>query len=263
MQSTQNIHGIFLDLGGTLLYPPSGSFMFSDFAKQYFPPDRLRALPQEKVKAAKDRAAQERAVEHSRPILAIEEEHEIFLRYYTVLSAELGLGLSETEVKAVADDKVYNKDDNYRLFDDTIKTLNALHGKYKLGIISDTWPSIVPLLEHFDILKYFDCTTFSYELGTLKPDPRMFQDALSKMGLPPEQTMFVDDNPKNCEGAAQLGIVPVQICAESVWQPDTDKSYGIDHVQAVGQDIAIPTPQESLCRIRKISGLLDILEEGI
>ena len=263
MQSPQNIQGVFLDLGGTLLYPPSGSFMFSHLAKQYFPPDRLRAMPQEKVKAAKDRAARERAAEHSRPILSIEEEYGIFLRYYRVLSAELELGLSEREIKAVAEDKVYNKDDNYRLFNDTRKTLDALRGKYKLGIISDTWPSIVPLLEHFDILKYFDCTTFSYELGTLKPDPRMFRDALSKMGLPPGQTVFVDDNPKNCEGAAQLGIVPVQICAESVWQPDMDKSYGIDHVQAVGRDIAVPAPQKGLRRISRISGLLDILEEGV
>lgn len=262
MQSLQNIRGIFLDLGGTLLYPPSGSFMFSDFAKRYFPPDRLRAMPPEKVKAAKDRAAQERAAEHSRPILSIEEEHEIFLRYYRVLSAELELGLSERDIKAVADDKVFNKDDNYRLFDDTVRTLDALHGKYKLGIISDTWPSIVPLLEHFGILKYFGCTTFSYELGTLKPDPKMFRDALAKMGLPPEQTLFVDDNPKNCQGAAQLGIVPIQICAESVWQPDMDKSYGIDHVQAAGRETSMPAPPKSLCRISRISGLLDILEEG-
>lgn len=259
MEKLKNIKGIFFDLGGTLLYPPSGSFMFSDLAKKYFSPEKLSAMPQEKVKAAKDRAAEERAVEHSTPILAIEEEYDIFLRYYTVLSAELGLGLTDEELKAVAEDKVYNKDDNYRLFDDTIDTLKALHGKYKLGIISDTWPSIVPLLEHFDILKYFDCTTFSFELGTLKPDQRMFRDAVSKMGLPPEQTVFIDDSPKNCEGAAQLGIVPVQICAESIWQPAIDRSYGIDHIQAVGRDIGTPAPYEGLCRIDRISGLLKLL----
>ncbi len=261
MDKLENIKGIFLDLGGTLLYPPSGSFMFSDFAKRYFSPEKLAALPPEKVKAAKDRAAKERAVEHSRPVLSIEEEYQIFLRYYRVLAGELGLKLTDAELKAVADDKVNNKDDNYRLFDDTVETLKALRGKYRLGIISDTWPSIIPLLEHFDILQYFHCTTFSYELGTLKPDPLMFQDALSKMGLPAEQTVFVDDNPKNCEGAAQLGIFPVQICAESVWRPEMDKSYGIDHVQALGRDIAAPAPQKGLLRIDRISGLLDILDK--
>ena len=81
------------------------------------------------------------------------------------------------------------------------------------------------------------------------------------MGLPAEQTVFVDDNPKNCEGAAQLGIFPVQICAESVWRPEMDKSYGIDHVQALGRDIAAPAPQKGLLRIDRISGLLDILDK--
>lgn len=260
MEMPKRIKGVFLDLGGTLLYPPSGSFMFSHFAKRYFSPEKLAALPPGQVAAAKSRAAEERAAERSRPVLTVEEEYQIFLRYYTVLAGELGLSLTDAELAAVADDKVNNKDDNYRLFDDTLKTLKALHGKYRLGIISDTWPSIVPLLEHFDILKYFFCTTFSYELGTLKPDPRMFQDALSKMGLPPEQTVFVDDNLKNCEGAAQLGIVPVQICAKSAWRPELDKSYGIDHVQAAGRDIAAPAPQAGLCRIDRISGLLDVLD---
>ncbi len=261
MDRLSKVKGIFLDLGGTLLYPPSGSFMFSNFAKRYFSPEQLAALPPEQVKAAKDRAAEERAVEYSRPVLDIEEEYQIFLRYYRVLASELGLKLTDAELQAVADDKVNNKDDNYRLFDDTIETLKALHGKYRLGIISDTWPSILPLLEHFDILQYFYCTTFSYELGTLKPDPQMFRDALSKIGLPPEQTVFVDDNPKNCEGAAQLGIFPIQICAKSIWRPDVDKSFGIDHVQALDQSIDEPAPSKDLCCIHRISGLLELLDK--
>ena len=259
MERLHNIKGIFFDLGGTLLYPPSGSFMFSELAKRYFSPEKLRAMSPEKVRAAKDCAYRERAVEQSRPVLAIEEEYDIFLKYYTVLSAELGLGLTGEEVKAVAGDKVYNKDDNYRLFDGTISTLKALQGKYKLGIISDTWPSIIPLLEHFDILKYFDCATFSFELGTLKPDRRMFRDALSKMGLPPEQTVFIDDNPKNLAGAAALGIVPVLISAAQ-WSPELDRGFGIDHIQAAGG--AVPeadAPGFEFRRIDEISGLLELL----
>lgn len=259
MEKLKNIKGIFLDLGGTLLYPPSGSFMFSAFAKRYFPPEKLNALPREQVNDAKERAQEERSMERGKPILTVEEEYKIFLRYYAVLAAELGLNLTEAEIKAVADDKVYNKDDNYRLFDDTLDTLKALHGRYRLGIISDTWPSIVPLLEHFDILKYFDCTTFSYELATLKPDSQMFRDALNKMGLPPEQTVFVDDNLKNCEGAAQLGIVPVQIRA-NLWSPYLDKNFGIDHVQAIGRNTGAPNPREDMRCIEKISGLLGLLD---
>ncbi len=261
MQKLNHVKGVFLDLGGTLLYPPSGSFMFSHFARQYFSPEQLRALPPEQVKAAKAQAAQERSAEHSRPILTIEEEYDIFLRYYTAFASGLGLPLTEAQLQAVAEDKVYNKDDNYRLFDDTRETLKALSGPYRLGIISDTWPSILPLLEHFDILQYFHCTTFSFELGTLKPDPRMYRDALSKMGLPAGETVFVDDNLSNLEGAAALGIQPVQICAAS-WSPSLDRAFGIDGVQAAGQVPAAPADPsgQEIPRIETISALLGLLD---
>lgn len=259
MENLHDIKGIFFDLGGTLLYPPSGSFVFSELAKRYFSAERLSAIPRERVRAAKDRAAVERSVERKTPVLSIEEEYQVFLRYYTVLSEELGLGLTDEEVRAVAEDKVYNKEDNYRLFDDTVESLKALHGRYRLGIISDTWPSIMPLLEHLDILKYFDCTTFSYELGTLKPDPAMFRDALAKMGLPAEQTVFIDDNPKNCGGAARLGIVPVQICPD-LWSPGLDRDFGIDSAQVPGgaRPDGVDAP-DGMLRIDRLSELLELL----
>ncbi|WP_322173407.1 HAD family hydrolase [Acutalibacter caecimuris] len=260
METLKNIRGIFLDLGGTLLYPPSGSFSFSDFAKPYFPGDKLRALPPEQVRAAGNRARQ--ALENQALVLTMEEEYGIFLRYYTMLSQALSLDLSDDVLRAITDDKVYNKVDNMRLFDDTMETLQALSGKYKLGIISDTWPSIMPELEYLGILPYFHCATFSYQLGTLKPDPKMYQDALAKMGLPPEQTLFVDDNLKNLEGAAALGIVPVQICAGE-WSPSLDKVFGIDRLQATGQPEPEPAPLSigAIRKISRISQLLNILEE--
>ena len=64
----------------------------------------------------------------------------------------------------------------------------------------------MPVLEEFDALRYFDFATYSFELGAVKPDPRMYQDALEKMGLPAGETVFVDDTLKNLHGAAALGI---------------------------------------------------------
>ena len=49
MEKLKNIKGIFFDLGGTLIYPPSGSWRFSELAYRYFPKDRLshgRSQPQ-------------------------------------------------------------------------------------------------------------------------------------------------------------------------------------------------------------------------
>lgn len=255
MEKLHNIKGIFFDLGGTLIYPPSGSWMFSELAYRYFPKERLQEPgPQ----AAMSRASRELDGHHL--LHTVEEEYEQFYGYYKAVAKALPeLGLTGDDLRIVTEDKVYNKADNYRMFDSTLETLEAVRGRYRLGIISDTWPSIVPLLEYLGILKYFDCATFSFELGAFKPDRQMFLDALSKMGLPPEQTVFIDDNPKNLAGAAALGIVPVLISAAQ-WSPELDRGFGIDHIQAAGG--AVPeadAPGFEFRRIDEISGLLELL----
>lgn len=225
------IKGIFFDLGWTLLTPVSGNWMFSDFGRRYFPRE-MEARPE-------FQAAHKAGIEYlnSHHLLSsIDEEYQRFLHYFTLLAQAMpDLGVTEEDLAKITEDRVYNKD-NFRLFPDSVKTLETLRGRYKLGIISDTWPSIVPVLEHFDILQYFDCVTYSYTLGVYKPHPEMYWDALGKMKLPPEETLFVDDFSGNLEGARKEGIQPVLIRAK----PDPDKN-------------------DSMVSIDKIFGLLEVL----
>lgn len=224
------IHGIFFDLGWTLLYPPSGNFRFSPFAQKLISRAKLEALPKARVNAAVQEGNQ--FLDRNHLLTTVEEEFSCFLQYYTMLSEALPeLGLTEAELRAIAEDKVYNKKDNYCLYPDTIKTLEALKGNYKLGIISDTWPSIVPLLEYLGIRSYFDCVTYSYTLGTYKPDPRMYRDALEKMGLPPKETLFVDDFTGNLQGAQKFGIQPLLICSK----PDPDEPGEMEHIFRISE----------------------------
>lgn len=235
MKLQQPIHGIFFDLGWTLLYPPSGDWMFSEFARRYFPQEKLRALPRERVQAAREAGTE--LLNHNHLMSTTDEEYQRFYEYFSLMAEALPeLGLCEADLKAVTEDKVYNRADNYRLFPDAKETLKALSGTYKLGIISDTWPSIVPVLEDFGILPYFDSITYSYTLGVYKPDPRMYRDALGKLGLPPEETVFVDDGADNLRGARDMGIQPVLIRAKP--DPDSD---------------------ESMASIDRLSGLLALL----
>ena len=136
----------------------------------------------------------------------------------------------------MTEDKVHTIRDNYRLFPDTIDTLEALSGKYRLGVISDTWPSIVPVLENFGILSYFSCVTYSYTLGTYKPDPRMYRDALEKWACLRKRPCSWTTVWENLQGARELGIQPVLIRAK---------------------------PEAEFCdnipSIRRISGLLELL----
>ena len=53
---------------------------------------------------------------------------------------------------------------------------------------------------------YFDAAYLSYEVGVMKPDAKFFEHVMSKEGLIPAETLFVDDGPKNCAAAQALGL---------------------------------------------------------
>ena len=54
--------------------------------------------------------------------------------------------------------------------------------------------------------RWFDVVVVSCEVGVAKPDPEIFRICLSRLGVLPEQALFVDDRADNIEGAARLGI---------------------------------------------------------
>jgi len=53
---------------------------------------------------------------------------------------------------------------------------------------------------------FFDHMYLSYECGIMKPSPEIFRMMLHGQQALPEETLFVDDSPANCEVAARLGI---------------------------------------------------------
>ena len=232
----QPVKGIFFDLGWTLVYPPSGDWEFTQPAQKLFNWEVYQSLPKERTAAVRKEANDYLEAHHH--ISSLEEEYDRMLQYFTIVAQKLPeLGATRQDIEATALEKVYQSQHTYNLMEDAIPTLEALKGRYKLGIISDTWPSIVPVLERFGILPYFDAITYSFQLGCFKPTPRMFQDALSKMGLPAQECVFIDDVARNLEGAAKVGIQPVQIRVK----PDAD-----------------PCPQ-GMASIGKISGILELL----
>ena len=53
---------------------------------------------------------------------------------------------------------------------------------------------------------YFDALFLSYRLGVMKPNPKFFQAVIDNERLLPEETLFVDDGPRNVEAARKLGF---------------------------------------------------------
>lgn len=84
---------------------------------------------------------------------------------------------------------------------------------FRLILLSNTNPFMMEWAEsgEFDgdghpVGYYFDNVYASYREGVMKPDPAFFQSVLRKEGIMPEETLFVDDGPRNVAAASQLGI---------------------------------------------------------
>ena len=97
------------------------------------------------------------------------------------------------------------------LYPDTVKCLQILAKKYKLGIIANQIPGTEKRLEEMGIRRYFDVIVSSAEEGVAKPDPRIFNIALTRAGCAPEQAVMIGDRIDN-------DIVPAkQIGMKTVW----------------------------------------------
>lgn len=89
----------------------------------------------------------------------------------------------------------------------TFDLIKRLKPQYRLGLISNTNPwHAEHAIRTTVVFPLFDAVSLSYEVHAMKPDPRIFQDALSKLDLPPEACVFIDDIPAFVEGAMAMGM---------------------------------------------------------
>ena len=85
--------------------------------------------------------------------------------------------------------------------------LAALAGKAHLWAISNTNRTHFDFLARsFTFLRHFEGLILSYEVGALKPDARIFREALRKSGAPVTDLLFVDDQEINVKAARILGV---------------------------------------------------------
>lgn len=105
----------------------------------------------------------------------------------------------------------YRKDVPQRNLD-LLKELRAKD--YRLILLSNTNPFMMDwaLSCEFDgkgssLNDYFDALYLSYRLGIMKPAPDFFRQVLDNENILPEETLFVDDGPRNVEAAGKLGFM--------------------------------------------------------
>ena len=85
--------------------------------------------------------------------------------------------------------------------------LKRLKGRYKLILLSNTDVMHFAFIKKkFPEILIFDDYILSYEVGVMKPDARIYDEALKRTGFKPEECLFIDDMEENIKGAQRLGI---------------------------------------------------------
>ena len=74
----------------------------------------------------------------------------------------------------------------------------------------------------------FDGVVISGEVGLHKPQPEIFRLGAERIGLSPEECVFVDDLRENCEGAEAVGMTAVLHRGAETTVPELERLLGVE-----------------------------------
>ncbi len=82
---------------------------------------------------------------------------------------------------------------------------------FRTGLLSNLPPDLGCYLREVSLVTAnFDHHSFSYELRSSKPAPAIYWDALTGLGVQPEEALFLDDRADNVAGAVACGMHALQ-----------------------------------------------------
>jgi HAD superfamily hydrolase (TIGR01509 family) len=128
--------------------------------------------------------------------------------------------------------------DKYVPFPPLWEMLPELRKRCRLGIINNGTYLTYPRLDaRLGLHERFDLFVSSAQEGVCKPDIRIYQRACQRLGLPPEQCLFMDDAKKNIIGAGLAGMQAIHwperssglqafrdwLRNEALWEPSKAK----------------------------------------
>ena len=158
-------------------------------------------------------------------------DHHIGLAYRAAVS-ELRGGSIETPIRAALAEIGVEVDEGswaelrpllYRAVDEIVsprqglrETLTALQeAGFQMGIVSNTfWASDLHdrHLSRYDLMEFFPVRIYSCDMPFLKPHPAIFNTALERLGVLPEEAVYVGDRPDvDVAGAQKAGMRGVLI----------------------------------------------------
>jgi len=95
-----------------------------------------------------------------------------------------------------------------------IAAVRALRGRYKVALLTNAWPGADEVIwekHRLDVHAEFDVYVNSADVGLRKPDPAIYELALERLDVEPQQAVFLDDSLRNVEGARKMGIHAIHV----------------------------------------------------
>lgn len=100
----------------------------------------------------------------------------------------------------------YFRDD--ALDQDLITLIRDLRkGGLRVGLLSNDSTALeAKLRDELGIYTLFNTVVISAQIKAMKPDPEAYTAILTRLGLPANETVFIDDSLANIDGAAWIGM---------------------------------------------------------
>lgn len=135
-----------------------------------------------------------------------------FEEVIAMLLTEHGLYTPERYCQVVQTRTAIQADCFHHLHPQILPMLSALkeHG-IQIGLITNCFSEEAKLIRESSLFPYFDAPCLSWEMGTRKPDPTIYQACLTKLNVPAECCLYVGDGgSRELETAKTLGMQAVQ-----------------------------------------------------
>ncbi len=219
---------IFFDRDGTLTYGNKEKLTwYRETVEEWS--QRKFALDYDKMMMLFDRAGYPKE-----GLKSIEQEKDFWKRYYEVLLKNEGVVSSLKEKAELLFAELWCNNDR-DLYDEVIDVMQYFkHRGYKIGVISDTSPSLQITLEQLGLGKYIDSYTCSDLVGAMKPDPVIYNSALKSLNVSAEESLYVDDYDVEADGARALGFTSFHLKRtgqkESEWEINSLKEI-VEYVE--------------------------------
>jgi len=92
-----------------------------------------------------------------------------------------------------------------------VRFLSELRPQYRTAILSNAWPNAREVLAgRLGLHRAVDTMVISAEERLAKPDERIYRLAAERLGVRPEEAVFVDDLSVNIDGSRAVGMRGIQ-----------------------------------------------------